>query len=136
MEKLFAVASSTFLVWLVALFAYTSTLKLADPHARHRLNTQALLPGWARGPVAAGVPYVELGVALLLVLALTRAVGAVAALALGIAFAGYAVVAVRRATAGSCGCAGDFRPRVWADRRLRAASLSRSARSAFSPRPR
>jgi hypothetical protein len=94
------------LLWLIALFTYTGTLKMYDDRGTQAALNAFRLPHALLRPVAYLVAGLEPVVTGLLVFEPTRALGGLAAAFLGVAFAALASVALIRKLDTSCGCVG------------------------------
>jgi hypothetical protein len=102
-------------VALALLFASAAMHKRSEPaRFRAQLAAYGLLPADLVRPAAATLPWLELGIALLLVPAATRgATGAVAAILLSAYAGGIAVNLLRGRADIDCGCGGTAQPLSW-----------------------
>lgn len=116
------------LAWLGSLFAYSGSLKLIQPAAlRIRvIEGYDVLPASAARLVGTLLPHVELAVGALILLTPYGRIGAVAAGALGAAFAIGASAVLARSIHTECGCAGV------ASGQVRPATLARALLMMFA----
>ena len=96
------------LAWLTSLFSYTGALKALTSSGDGYLRAHGILPTWSVRPVALILPFAELGIVALLVVAPSRALGGVVASLFGACFAAYIAIAISRKSPAPCGCGGPI----------------------------
>lgn len=94
------------LLWLGTLYTYTATLKLVAPVPGGLADPTGVLPGRLWALVSRALPFIELGIAILLVVPMEARVGS--ALSLGFALAVLVVSIHSRSVSAPCGCAGAY----------------------------
>ena len=101
---------------LLGVFVVAAASKLADLPGTHRAVEEFGAPTWLAGPFGVALPFLELGIAVLLLFSATALAGAVGALALLATFSLAIGVNLARGRAPDCHCFGQVRstPIGWA----------------------